>query len=1515
MTLFVYVTDSCQQDAKRHSVQTDIDRIRANVEESQSLSLFDPFPPPYLVKKKLHGRQHRLVADYRRIGEHSVVVFLAVMIRGGKDYEQEFSHDPVAYGRQHFQHLVESEVLERYVAERSAMPEVPRKPDPSQGEYELLYSSPGQTLAVLTQGESARDSSDRIICETHRWVERTLQPKIQGQLNRLNECCVEATAVDEGLHFLPAKEKAGWGIWAYRHADHVLLIDVVDGAADSNTNRSPGDEVRSIAESIRASGTEALLQASKRAYPDLVLTDEQLWLELEREEQANMALSPEETKVLASAWHSVRPYPLFINGRAGSGKSTILQYLFADLLFTFADKFGVRLDAPMSAPHKPGHPLYLTANGELLRVARGFVERLLKSEVRFSGLESGQAKPLADELHGYLDRVFREFRPFLIDLVDPSQRHRFLPAKRVDYRKFRTMWDQRFGKDPKTRREFGPDLSWHVIRSYIKGMGSEDLLTPEDYRQLPENQISVTEEAFEGVYNHIWMAWYSQLAEEGYWDDQDLARHILDNDRAPRSYSAVFCDEAQDFTRLELEVLLRLNLFSHRNLPNDAVNRVPFAFAGDEFQTLNPTGFRWDAVKASFVEKFIYELDPGRRGEKADLNYHELRFNYRSAAPIVRISNLVQALRSALFGISELQPQRPWMRDSEGAPALYFSSADGAFWSEFREHAAGYVVIVPCAEGEEAHYVASNPALQPHIELTDDGLPRNVLSASRAKGCEYPAVIVYGFGEALDLDLMARLGAADSMPEGSSRSLSLQYYINRLYVAVSRPKRRLVIVDTEAGKQRLWKAAFDESARERLLSAVKRGAEVWESHVGGLTLGRPGDLGSENVPDRLENARTFEGDGRARRDSYLMMQAASLYREAGDLVRARICKALASDYDDRPFDAGVAYAEAGLLDDARRCLWRAERNGWLRLAELAREHPEQMGQIEVRWVKAILDKPDPLAAAEVLELLADRIDHDSGFAQRSGTDPAWQQAMDALLGRLVLHGSAGVPLPALMARRLLAALDRVVTAGVSVPETMIPELAFASGDFSRAAEHWERQGERRSPRYLEAKARALPFPSNADYFRRLGRLEDVARGFDTCQEAKFGDADAEAVVDALIQLDRLDDALLVARSAGSGSLALDVAARAFGKGAGPLAQRAFDAAVEYFVARAEWQHLAQIADRGAAPSRHPGWKESNARQWYRERCEAAKPELVRLLARSEKLPDAAPKDKQQIGRFLSDYLLAKGGQWKPHVTHQEAGAAIERAGKLTDALQFYEAAMEEPMSGELVREMQLRWIAVKHRQLELERRRDSNSRDVHRLEQDLRRRMQGWHLSRDLIGELTELPVLTGIKSKTGADGSEPNKGATGIQQAQPHALGPVAQAVQTIAHAAARRPDVSVTGSAADGVNAHDAPAGMATPRPAIAPRTGPADEVSAPITLGRLRIELRRSRGLCLVTDTDSMDAVKIDWLAGTVTSAIGIEQRDGNWRVEDWGLLIELPSGGPSAIRLSLPSLGLTIEVARG
>lgn len=1500
MTLFVYVTEQCRADARAHTIADDVERVRLNIEERQSLSTFDQFPPPYLVKKKLHGRQKRLVAETRRVGEHTVVVFLSVMIRGGRDYENEFCRDPVAYGTQHFDGLVENAELERFVAARTAEEAPPGKPSASAAEYELLYNTFSREHALAPSGDAAHDALDRIVCETPMWVRQAAQPHIQGQLNRLAACCVDALSIEPGLHFIEAKEKRGWGVWACRHEGHVLLIQVVDGT----NGESAKVEAQQLAALVAERGSEALLQASRRAYPAAVLTDEQLWLDLERETLANMALSPEETEVLASARHAERPFPLFINGRAGSGKSTILQYLFADILHAYGRIVRIGTDGSPLGAGDPGTPLYLTANGELLRVARQFVERLLRSEYHFAQ-DGGEPEARDEEaLTGLLQKAFREFRPFMLELVASENRTRFASARRVDYPRFRRLWEQRFGKDPKARRDHGPDVAWHVIRSYIKGMGSEDYLTPEDYAQLPENQLTVSLQTFTTVHDQVWSSWYQPLNEDGDWDDQDLARYILDNERAPRSYCAVFCDEAQDFTRVELEVLLRLSLYSDRSLSSSDVSRVPFAFAGDEFQTLNPTGFRWDAVKASFVEKFIFELDPSRRGEKADLNYRELRFNYRSASPIVKLSNLVQALRAAKFGIAELKPQRSWLLESSQSPVLHFRADDAQFWAAFRELAAGYVIIVPCDEGEEAEFVARDPILSQHIDQVD-GLPKNVLSAGRAKGCEYEAVVVYGFGAATEFDLMSTVGSQSGMPQETRQSLSMQYFVNRVYVAVSRAKRRLIVVDSDEGASRLWKAARDEFARERLIGALKRGVEIWGREVGGSSPGKPADLTSESVPDRLENAKTFYNDGQARRDSYLMMQAAGLYREANDLARWRECRSRALDYEEKWLEAGVAYAEAGFLDDARRCLWRAERPGWLKLRELSGEHPELLSHIELHWARAILEKPSGQLAGEVLERLRDRMKQDSTFALASCTESSWQQAVDTLLRRLLQSGD---PLRPAVAKGVLLTLDQVAGQGLTVSGDIIADLAFRGEEFERAAVYWESVGEKRSQRYLQAKSRTSAYPECIEFLHRLGDEHAIVSAFDAHPEVPLESPQVGLVIAALLAAARPHDALRLANRSTSGSGAFAVALYSKEAGDETLATTAILAGFRHHVARGDWDIIVRFINNGDVTAYDPARRDRGVKAWLKGVAPNVRLELIRALARSEKLPEASQHVEQVISRFLRDQLRVKGGEWQSKLTYQEAGAAHERTLRITDALQFYEASITEPLGGEELRHVRMRWLVVKGRQLDYERSRPKpDAATVKRIEGELQKNIHAWQIPSSTVQQLSRFPELDDISEGAGPRVLAPDQ-RPGMQITA--ALSPVAEAVHATAPLSTNALASSITRMAPRSTETEeqaDASRGIGPP-----PSTETED---LEIALGLLRIETRSGAQVCLLTHTKSLDSVKLDWgkqrISGTVELTSG---EAGNWQVPDWFLHIEMPPTGDILVRLVHRPSRVSVQIAR-
>jgi hypothetical protein len=1438
MTLFVYITESCRDDASTHGMISEVDGLRQKVEEKQNTSQFDRFPSPYLVKKKLGSRQGRLIAEEREIGEHVVIVFLAVMIRGSREYASGFGADPQVYGETHFRHLVDQEKLADFVEARTSRDPVTPKQAPSDEEYSLLYTAFADPGAIGTGA---------MVFETREWVDAISQDRIAKQLPYLTKPVTNALSGPDRLSFHPVDGKKDWGVWAYRADDKVVLMTPsTDGTA------AQSEEVaKSLALAFDAKGTAAILRASRRAYPQIVLADDELWLDLEREREANLALSPEESQVLESTRGAENPFPLFINGRAGSGKSTILQYLFANFLHNYRRG---------PARGKVDPPIYLTANAELLRVARGVVERLLRKEMTLGG---DSDVPSASEVDELLDPAFREFYAYVASLVPgEARKSRFARSKRLDYTGFRARWMERFGKDRSALRDFGPDVSWHVIRTFIKGRGSETFLEPEDYEQLPENECSVTLDGYRRVFDRVWQGWYLELCEtEGYWDDQDLVRYVLEHNLARATFPAVFCDEAQDFTRLELELLLRINTFSQRTLPSNDLSRVCFVFAGDQFQTLNPTGFRWDAIKATFVEKFILELDPGRRSGRMDLNYRELEFNYRSARRIVRFSNLVQALRAALFAIPDLRPQTPWLNEPREFPVVAFRNNDGQFWKRIREN-AGWIIIVPCADGEELRYVQADSILRDQIRV-EDGVPQNVLSASRAKGCEYADVVVYGFGATLENSVIKTLRTREQSTD-AEKNLSLEYFINRLYVAVSRAKRRLVIVDSNDGFEKLWTAAHDDSAEAELLASIKNGQAVWLGAIEGMTWGVAEELARDAASDPRENAVVFERDGLARRDAFLMRQAGQSYRAAGDEPKARECRAKAFEFDLQYMEAGAAFAEAGDAQSAVRCYWMAGKDGWGELTRLKPVFPDVVRELEYGFAAGILLGANASESVSLVEQLVNRC-VDPTFAEAQAGSAPWRDALSALLrgsfgieerqGKDTVHGVGPSKADA---ARMSGLLGRAKEAGVIVMPLDDAAVNFYAERFAEAAKAWEAAGSVSGVSYSKAKAYSDPYPQRVVSLARRKEWSEIVDAFRRQSDDALTVEQANAIVEALTETKQFSDALQLGWRTRAVDGLLGLADKAWGDREGEIAERALHASVATALMQYDWDVIEGIIDADGA-AKALASRSVALRAALAAHRTALRLTFVRAFARSGALTTASENVARKVTDFLRETLRVKDGEWRKLLSVEEAGAAIERAGRFTDALSFYDAIRKQAGRETDQEFARRRRLVALQRQLTYEKSK-RESGQTRQLERDLRQAMASQRVSS--ISELGEFPMLPPLE--LGNLGKVPTP---------------------------------------ASGTSVTDNPG---VPVGSTNQADGRPDKVAGQI--GEFNFEVSRSAGRLNITRTETLETAYVKLRAKECGGEGGMQASgDGQFSAAEWGLTVRTIGGPTPGFEIGLDRVG--------
>jgi len=1332
MALFVYTTKECKEDIQHHSMGDDVDRFRERLLKEQRTSIFNNFPPPYM--KKRFQRQFRLIALQHEFGDHLVVVFLRVLVRGERDYGK-FIDDSKSYGDRYLAPLVDTSTLEQWLDRQLRESPPPEKPEPNEEERSYLWN-------VL--GKPAVSGGDVFICESEDWVRSVASKDIQRYLVLLSGPLLGASEKVTGTDYVIPVPTQGGGlkILARFFPEHsklfvaAILRNASEGDLDAMRER-----YRAILECPDGEVTdELILQYSARAYPNLLLLDDDLWADIQGDEASNLALSPEETSILESVHdlsekHDSSGFPLFINGRAGSGKSTILQYLFSDYLRVYLTP-----ETPSTRP-----PQYFTTGSELLQRSRKVVGGLLKSGHKHILEDNGQLLTdggTRDRIDSALDGSFHEFREFLLSRFTREERKvKFPPGKYVDYARFKELWEEKFGRTPGSVKAFGADISWHVIRGFIKGLSIDGYLDSEEYRELPEKERTVTDGVFKEVYERVWVNWYQPLCErEGRWDDQDLARKLLDEDRIKAEYPAIFCDEAQDLTRLELEVLFRLSLFSERRLKSQELQRVPFAFAGDPFQTLNPTGFRWDAIKSAFVVKFLRSLDPTARSGLTDLNYKELSYNYRSTKNVVRLSNGIQALRAALFDIPDLKPQTTWKYEESSPMPVWFDRNNQEVLDQLKQQ-TDLTIIIPCLEGEEKDYVANDNGLSSVVKTDETGVPQNVLSATRAKGLEFNRVALWCFG--LDenaSDLLTLLTGNDSQASRPEELLPREYFINRLYVAASRPRRRLIVIDSEEGMRNLWEFATDTQSRGRILNRLRRNRESWEANIGIL---QPGvsQSWSEDREDPRVLAERFEQEGSANRDPYLLRSAALSYEAMEDKQKALRCRGFALLYEKKFKAAGGTFKDGGYLREALEALW--EGGEYKEIVKLNGVAPDLQSHLESRLADFLTESPSLKTGLDVLKATKEQLE-DPEFCLRVSSSQSWVSAVQRVLDRLV----EGSPPDSKVVhwKAVLELAEGFERSGLTVSRVTLGGLHYRAAQWAEAVKIWAKTEKNSTGEFRDAKARTI-----------LGELQASSGRTLTADDSRL-------LAEYYTENGFFKKAIKYWSRIGDQGGLQRVCLLALGKGEPGPAREALKRWIEVAVQAGNWPFVIALLG-GDIPE---AASDKKLKAFIEEEHGLAWMSVLFSLSQSELLPNAGTKNQKRISDILKRLLIEDSAYWVRHITPDVAGAAIERAGRNIDALQFYENVINNPGFSEEQRERaKRRWLKTKNRQAKREEQERKPKISQKHVDEAFKR-AQSWGI--EAIDRFPEFPDLEGLTDPEQTPAVRGNTGA--VSSGQPEKVG-----------------------------------------------------------------------------------------------------------------------------------------------
>jgi hypothetical protein len=565
-----------------------------------------------------------------------------------------------------------------------------------------------------------------------------------------------------------------------------------------------------------------------------------------------------ELKLTAEQYAVVRaPGPVLLSGSAGSGKTTIAAH---------------RLAAATAGP-APVRALYLTYSRWLRDHARRLYEALLACR--------GQTPARAPDFLT-MEELYRS-------LADEATG---AGVRLVDYPAFARWYAGAY-------RRSDAALAWEEIRSIVKGAcldPDRPLLRRDEYEALGRKRAPL----FVGErprLHEVALRWQDWLRAGAAADEVDLCRRARARIGHQHTWDHVICDEAQDLTELQLDLVLRL----HR----DPALQGLF-LAGDPQQVINPSGFRWAEVRSALRER----LRPVGRSTPA---LTALARNFRSVRGLVELANAVLAWKRERTGRSDGDQAE----DSAvaGATPLRVEGSE----AELVAAVAGFGPRCAVVAGSEG----ARGRLQTLLDTT------RIFTVPEAKGLEFDIVVLWGIAAGEPAPWTRLLDPALDLREDPASRRALHH----LYVAVTRARRHLAVYEPSEAPP-VWTSPWLQTRLD--VESPPSLARLFARAASPAEWIREGEYFLERERHR-QAAECFRRAGAAEREAECLALhheqagdgrlAARLWLELGQRARAAGCL----EHADAWAEAAALWAEEGDEAAARRCRVRA--------AEAARDWP------------------------------------------------------------------------------------------------------------------------------------------------------------------------------------------------------------------------------------------------------------------------------------------------------------------------------------------------------------------------------------------------------------------------------------------------------------------------------------------------------------------------------------------------------------------------------------------------
>lgn len=633
---------------------------------------------------------------------------------------------------------------------------------------------------------------------------------------------------------------------------------------------------------------ESISRKAFRAYPKWTISNYDDWYPIQKSKEfSNLSLTGEQIDF----FHKFK-FPYYINGQAGSGKSTMLYYIFAN---SFYYKCQGEIE---------GDIVFLTENETLLKHTKDAIFDLLTNNTEF--------KVHIEQANQCRKNHFNSFKKFLFEILPERDRINFKESKYLDFSKFKLLYEK--SNIPKHIVErYSAEESWFTIITYIYGYNFDEKITSENYIQaIPNKSQIIPKGKFEGIEENVLPFYEKLINEEGYWDKLKIIRYISENVSIKHKYCVIICDEAQDFCRVELRFILRLSKYLEYDLSK--TEQVPIVFAGDPNQTVNPTGFRQGEMTSMLYE----ELQEIAKFNKKIRDYNP-SLNYRSSQPVVSIANFVQHHRMKNLGINQVKPQeakRPHNDSYRNFNVfLNYSSieASSELKKDLIKKLKHKIFIVPVNAQEKDEYIKKHDILS----LIDEA---EIKTSVEAKGAEYEQVVLFGFGDYFIQNFRTITKNNPNIEDQFRRG----FFFNKLYVGLTRAQTELIIIDSIESEGSFWRELVDNAD----ISNDKW--NVLKKYKDDTILYNPGSI-KDKIDDStednaLKNAEQDKKQGLYDNNPARLVVAAKQFIKIGKKEQGYECLALSEEIKENWQGAADLYLNPVFknprYDEAANCLFK-----------------------------------------------------------------------------------------------------------------------------------------------------------------------------------------------------------------------------------------------------------------------------------------------------------------------------------------------------------------------------------------------------------------------------------------------------------------------------------------------------------------------------------------------------------------------------------------------------------------